>query len=278
MTHFAPEDVKKMRVVLPIPTMILERAGVLVEDRIEKKVEWAPTFFGTIGLSGGVIANTKCETSLPGLYVCGDAMGYPPAGPAALAGAAVTGARAGTFATEYAKGAKEVKTDEEQVENLRIFTYAPIERHDGIDPDHVIIGIQEILNPYEITVISRGDRMEKAIKEIERMRDEEVPLLYASDAHYLRLANEIKSMVLLAEMYLRSRLLRTESREGCLREDYPYTDNVSWLKNTRLKQEQGRMKLWTEDIPVDKYRIRPSGIKYLNPVFEVATKKGIKWG
>ena len=67
--------------------------------------------------------------------------------------------------------------------------------------------------PCEVTVISRRDRLEKAIKEVERIRDEEVPQLYASDAHYLRLANEVRSMILVAEMYLRSRLLREESRK-----------------------------------------------------------------
>jgi succinate dehydrogenase/fumarate reductase flavoprotein subunit len=278
MTRFTPEDVKKLRTVLPIATMILERAGVLAGDRILKKVQWCPVFYGTIGRSGGVIANIECKTSLLGLYACGDAMARSPSGPAGLAGAAVTGARAGIFAAEYAKEAEKPQIEKEQIENLRRFAFAPLEREHGIEPDHIIIEINEVFAPYEVTVISRGDRMEKAIREIERMRDEEVPLLYASDVHYLRLANEVRSMVLLAEMYLRLRLLRTESREGCLREDYPYEDNVNWLKNTRLKQENGKMKLWTEDIPVDRYKVKPKREKYLHPVFEVATRKGIRWG
>lgn len=127
-------------------------------------------------------------------------------------------------------------------------------------------------------MISRGDRLEKAIKEIEKIRDEEVPLLYASDPHYLRIANEIKNMVLVAEMYLRSRLLRKESRYACLREDYPHTDNVNWLKWTMLKQENGRMKLWTEDISIERYKVKPKREKYLYPVFEIATRRGVKWG
>lgn len=210
----------------------MKRAGVIVGDRIAKKMEWVPVFFGTIGYGGGVMVNTKCETSLLGLYACGDAMGGFKQRPAGLPRAAISGARAGRFAPEYAKEAKEPKIDEEQVEELRKFAFAPLQREDGIEPDHIIIGLQETLLPYEVTVISRGDRLEKAIKEVERIRDEQVLLLYASDPHYLRLANETKTMVLVAEMYLRSRLLRKESRDGCLREDYPYTDNVNWLKYT----------------------------------------------
>jgi len=278
MTHFAPEDVRKMRVVLPIPTRILERAGVLVADRIVKRIEVAPTVGGSVGSGcGGVIANTKCETPLPGLYVCGNAMSRPPHF-VALSAAAISGARAGKFAAEYGEELKAPEIDEEQVAKLRKFAFAPMERKDGIEPDHIIIGLNETFAPYEVTVISRGDRLEKAIKEVERMRDEEVPLLYASDPHYLRLANETKNIVLVAEMYLKSCMLREDSREGCFREDYPYTDNMNWLKWTMLKQENGKMKLWTEDIPVERYKIKPKREKYLHPVFEIARKRGVKWG
>ncbi|MFC2067795.1 FAD-dependent oxidoreductase [Chloroflexota bacterium] len=278
MTHFTPELVNKLRTVLPIPTIILERVGVLVGDKIVKKIEWIPVFVGAIARGGGVVVNSKCEASLPGLYACGDAMALNPSEPAALAGAAISGARAGTFAVEYTKEMKEPTIDEGQVEELKEFAFAPLGTEEGVDPDHIIIRLGEVLFPYEVTVISRGDRLEKAIKEVVRIRDEEVPLMYASDAHYLRLANEAKNMVLFAEMYLRSRLLRKESRRSCVREDYPYTDNLNWLKWTRLKQENGKMLLWTEDIPVESYKIEPKREKYLYPVFEVAGRKGIKWG
>ena len=277
MTHFTPEDVQKLRTVVPIPTKIMERAGVMVGDKIMKKMEWAPAFYGTIAMCGGILTNTKCETSLPGFYACGDAMARY-GGVYAFPGAAISGARAGRFAAEHARDSEEPEIDEGQVERLKKFAFAPSEREIGIEPDHIIIELLEALVPYEVTIISRGDRLEKAIREVERIRDEEVPLLYATDPHYLRLANETKSMVLVAEMYLRSRLLRKDSRTSCVREDYPYTDNINWLKWTRLKKENGKMKLWTVDIPVDKYKIKPERERYLYPVFEAAKKRGIEWG
>ena len=148
------------------------------------------------------------------------------------------------FAGEYAKGAEQPELDTGQMERLKKFAFAPMERKDGIEPDYVIIGLHEAILPYGITVIARGDRLEKAMKEIQRIRDQEVPLLHAPDAHYLRLANETRNMVLCADMYLRSRIFRTESRDSSVREDYPYTDNVNWLKNVVLKQEKGKMKIW----------------------------------
>jgi succinate dehydrogenase/fumarate reductase flavoprotein subunit len=278
MSHFTPAQVQKLRKVVPIPTKIMERAGVIVGDRIVRRMEWGPAFFGTLGEGGGVMANTRCETSLPGLYACGDAKQRANVMDGSLTGAAISGARAGVFAAEYARGVKESVIDEGQVERFKKSAFEPLERKEGNEPHHIIIGINETLIPYEISLLARADRLERAIEEIERIRDEEVPLLYATDAHCLRLANEARSMVLVAEMYLRSRLLREESRNGCLREDYPYTDNVNWLKWTKLKQGDGKMKVWTEDLPVEKYKVKPKRYKHLYPVFEVASKRGIKWG
>jgi succinate dehydrogenase/fumarate reductase flavoprotein subunit len=278
MTHFTPESIGKLRKVLPIPTKIMERVGVMIGNRIVKKMEWAPAFWGTIASGGGVKTNIKCETTLEGLYACGDAMMRFGSQPKALPGAAVSGVRAGRFASEYAKKAKKPGIDWKQVEEEKGFAFAFSRKKDGIESDHIIIGLQEALIPYEVTIISREDRLEKAISEVERIRDEEVPLVYAADAHSLRIANEVRNMVLVAEMYLKSRLLRKESRDSCLREDYPYMDNIHWLKETRLKQQNGKLKLWTEDLPVETYRIKPRREKRLYPLFEVARKRGVPWG
>ena len=78
MTHFKPEDIQKLKITIPHATMILERAGVLVGERFVKKMEWAPAFYATIGTGGGAVTNTRCETSLPGLFACGDARSRPP--------------------------------------------------------------------------------------------------------------------------------------------------------------------------------------------------------
>ncbi len=278
MTHFSPQDVKKLRTVLPVPSMMLGRAGVMVGDRIVKKVEWQPALWGTTALGGGVVVNTRCETSLPGLYACGDAVARPMSKPSALPGAAITGAIAGKFAAQHIGCAPTSQIDERQLKDIKASAYAPLNRRDGIEPDHIILLIQEVLFPYEVTIISTGEKLEKAITELERIKDKEVPLLYASDAHYLRVANEVRSMILVAEMFLKSRLLRKESRNTHLREDYPFTDNVNWLKNSRLRQEHGEMKLWMEDLPLENRRLKPRLERYLHPIFESARKRGIKWG
>jgi succinate dehydrogenase/fumarate reductase flavoprotein subunit len=276
MTHFTQEDIKKLRSVLPIPALMLERAGCLVRDKIVKKIEWQPAIWGTTALGGGVVVSLKCETSLPSLYGCGDAVARHLSKPSALPGAAITGAIAGKSAALNRTEKKPV--NRRQMKEVQTCTFAPLDRKDGIEPDHLILKMQEALFPYDVTVIAKRNRLYKALSEIERIRDEEIPLLYASDAHYLRLANEVRSMVLVSEMFLRSRLLREESRGSYIREDYPSTDNVGWLKNTRLVQDNGKMKLWLEGIPLETYRYKPGSDRHLHKIFEVARRKGITWG
>lgn len=196
----------------------------------------------------------------------------------------MTGARAGIYAAEYARGVEDVEIDRDQLKELEKFTFAPLERGDGIEPDHVITENLETIVPYEVLLIARGDRLEKALREIKRINAEEVPILYASDPHYLRLAHEAANIILTTELYLNSYLMRKESRRACLREDYPYLDNINWLRNTRLVKERGEiqalgnMKIWTEEIPYDRLPVIPPRAKYLHPIFEAANRKGIKWG
>jgi len=278
LTHWSSEQIENLRYAYPLTVKILEQKGVIVGNRVLEKIEQTCTWCGTITAGGGIRVNTKCESTLPGLYACGDAMIRRLHHPFCLTGAAAAGARAGRYAAIYAKEAEEITPDEDQVENARKSAYLPLDRKDGIEADHLIIKLQEALLPYNVAIIARADRLEKAIKEVQRIREEELPLVYAADPHYLRLCNEIRSMVEVAEMYLRCRLMRQESRESCLREDYPYVDNIDWLKWIYLKQDNGKMKLWTEDLPIEKYKIKPERKKYLHPVFEVARKRGVKWG
>ncbi len=271
MTHFTPEQVETMRWVLPVPSAILERAGAMVGNRIVKKIPWAGVFYGSVHVGGGIeVMSTKCESSLPGLYTCGDSMAKAK-NTRSLMAAFTSGARAGKYAAEYAKKADIPTISEEQVEKLRTFAFSPLEKKDGVTADHLTIKLQETINPYEVTMIMTDVRLEKALETLEVIRDTELPMLFAPDTHYLRMANEVRSMYLFAEMQLRSIYFRKESRDSCLKEDYPYTDNINWLKWIRLKKDDGKMRLWTDDIEFKK--LSPKRERFLHPVFEGAKKR-----
>ena len=207
-------------------------------------------------VADGIIpTNTKCATTVPGLYAAGDALGarfsgarYNPGG-FSMACCSTSGARAGLGAAEYALQAEKPIVDEEQLAGLKKIMYAPTERKGGFSPLWVTQVMHNTMKPYWILYVKHADRLQSALTQIEFMRDHLIPLLTAKDAHELRLAHETKSLLLIAEMKLRASLFRTESRAGHYREDYPRRDDPNWLAWVRIKEEQGKMKLLKEPIP-----------------------------
>jgi succinate dehydrogenase/fumarate reductase flavoprotein subunit len=85
-----------------------------------------------------------------------------------------------------------------------------------------------------------------------------MPDLQAKDTHYLSKCHEVRSMVLCAELTYRAALMREESRGFHFREDFPKTDDKTWLKWIILKQDNGKVKLSTQLVPIERYKIKPS--------------------
>ena len=73
-------------------------------------------------------------------------------------------------------------------------------------------------------------------------------------------------------MLLRSALVREESRLGNLREDYPETDNVDWLKWTVVQRDGSKMAVSTKDIPIEEYPVQPERKRFKHPVFAAADR------
>ncbi|MBW2285947.1 MAG: FAD-binding protein, partial [Deltaproteobacteria bacterium] len=230
MRHIPPEGVRRLKETLIIPMKMFERAGVETDDRILDLIEWSPA--APVGRPGPAV-NRKFETSMPGLYACGEAA-CPDAVVTGLAAAATSGAKAGTSAADFAKQAGPEAADPAQVKKLRERTFAPLHREHGIDPEHIILSMQEAVIPYDALLIRHGERMKSAIKMINTIRDSEVPRLYASDPHYLRTAHEAENLLMTAEIQLKAALYRKDSRTG-VREDYPFEDNRDWLKFVRAR-------------------------------------------
>ncbi|MEM1839426.1 MAG: FAD-dependent oxidoreductase [Candidatus Bathyarchaeia archaeon] len=208
---------------------------------------------GSIQGGGVWLVNKKCATSLPGLFAAGECAGvwalggYHPAPGFGLLTSAVTGARAGIGAAEYAAEMDIPEVDKEELMIEEV--YAPIMRRSGFDPRWAAQMIYNVTTPYFIRYIKRGDRLEAALTLIEFIRDHIVPKLYARDWHELWLAHEVRNAVLHAEMILRCSLFRAESRCTHYREDYPRRVDPDWLAWVKFKNDYGKMKIWKEPIP-----------------------------
>ena len=269
MTHFTSDKIDQMRLNIPIAVKILERAGVLVNDKIVKKLIWGPSGPGSIAFGGGVRIDTECRSNLEGLFATGDAAakmaaGCNEVGGGALCWAMTSGARAGKFMAQFFSGVNDISIDQDQLNSLRDFIFSPLNRKTGVEPDHVTLRVQETIIPCDVLIIRHGNRLKKAIEKIEEIKATELPFLYASDPHHLMLANEARSFTLCAELYLRSGLLREESRCN-LREDFPDTDNINWLKWVSLEKDGESMKFDLLDIPMDRYKYKPERKKFKSP-------------
>lgn len=200
-------------------------------------------------------ADTNGGSSLPGLYAAGDGLGtmvngavYSMIGSSSM-GAMVTGARAGLAAAKEALKISKLTVDEKEIERGKRFVNAPSEQTGGYSPRWVTQLLQNTMMPYFVLYVKRADRLQAALTQVEFMQEHLVPRLLARDPHELRLAHETRNMVLSAEMRLRSSLFRTESRGNHYREDYPNRDDANWLAWTKIKEEQGKMKLIKVPVP-----------------------------
>ena len=90
-----------------------------------------------------------------------------------------------------------------------------------------------------------------------KTRKELLPQMKVDSYHDLKVAHEVSAMAEVAEMVLRAAIIRKESRGTHIRQDYSEIDNENWLKWIIIENDNGEMKLSTQDIPIEKYPYRP---------------------
>jgi succinate dehydrogenase/fumarate reductase flavoprotein subunit len=251
-TQLGPENMQRLYQMLPLPQREFESIGVVSNGKFQKKVEFCPT--GPVSRPG-VVVDRNYASRIPRLFAAGEACS-PSAVVTGLAAAATSGARAGISAARIAQGGNDVAEDNGLVAELREQAFEPLAKATGLEVDHVLLELQEAVIPYDVLLLRDGCRMEQALKKVERIRDEDLPMLGAYDLHYLRLCHEIRNLTLAADLQLKAAIQRTETR-NILREDYPYTDNVNWLKWIMVRKEGEKELWWTEDIPLDRYLLKP---------------------
>ncbi len=183
---------------------------------------------------GLVPINDSCESTVPGLYAAGDALGSHMSGGiytqigSSLAGSAVQGAIAGEAASEYCQTAELQNISITEVNKIKSEIMAPLKRDLGYSPAWVTHVLQGIMIPNFVLYIKKESLLNAALAYVEELRDHHVPMLRAANLHELRLAHETENMIINAEMKLRASLMRKESRCSHYRLDYPDVDYNNW--------------------------------------------------
>ncbi|WP_419174300.1 FAD-binding protein [Desulfosediminicola sp.] len=209
---------------------------------------------------GLVPINDRCESTIPGLYAAGDALGSYMAGAiytqigSSLAGSAVQGAVAGEAAAAFCSSTVAPVIGKETIARVQEEMLAPLGREAGYNPAWVTQTLQGIMIPNFVLYIKKEKLLQAALAYVEELRDHHVGMLRAADFHELRLAHETANMIISAEMKLRASIMRTESRCSHFRLDYPEVDEKNWRAWINIyRGEDGSMKL--EKQPFDSWPV-----------------------
>lgn len=179
-----------------------------------------------------------------------------------LGNASTTGMMCGDSIYKYAREAEFDEINPEQVAALKEKIYAPLHREDGRKPKEIFDMIERYIFDVNKCITKSEKEIHKVFDDIKVMK-EIIPHLSADDPHTLSKCLEAADTVLCLEMIYRSADMRKESR-GIMyphyRTDYPEADDKNWLKWINIRQgADGEMELFTEDIPMWRYPVRPEG-------------------
>jgi succinate dehydrogenase/fumarate reductase flavoprotein subunit len=199
---------------------------------------------------GGIVINASFETEVDGLFAAGEcALG--PFGAnrvcSAITEMLVQGADAGKNAADYALGHGEENPTKDEIYSIILPVEQILERKSSLRPAAVRREVQMNAHQY-LGPVRNQKELEIFLTFLTSIKEEQLPEMSPSSAH--RNYNkewidvlELNNMVLLLECSVRSALMRTESRGVHYREDYPYTDNNNWLKESLVTADRGYLEI-----------------------------------
>jgi len=275
MRHFTNEQVEMMGRVVPRGMHAIRAAGLDIQ---KDKIEWVARggAYTIASGGGGLVIDHQCRSNVPGLWAIGDSActtvynGVGDSGGQNLLWCLVSAVRAAKSAVRQSKDIQIPKFGRADIVPLKERALFAFGKGNGIAPSDLLLKMQKVLFPWDVTIIRHEKRLNKALGKIEAMVRDDLPNVYARDSHEINTSNEVKNMLLCAEMVLRSALYRKETRGGNFREDYPHMDNENWLKWVIVKpREDGSMELTSRPIPIDRYPFKPEQGKVTAPIFAV---------
>ncbi|MDP2645307.1 MAG: FAD-dependent oxidoreductase [Desulfobacterales bacterium] len=154
----------------------------------------------------GIVINTRCETSLPGLYAAGEAAygQHFPSSPWAFA----TGARAGTSAAQQATGGPAPAVDSARVNQGRDALFAPLGAGQGVSWQEMNRAVGSLMGGYFLGASTYAKNV--GLARLEELKQER---LRAANAHELMRCRETLSLITVAEVFLRASLFPRKADE-----------------------------------------------------------------
>ena len=208
---------------------------------------------------GGIKADKNGYTGVPGLYVAGRARSVTPG--VYMGGwdsclTATTGWIAGTNAGIHASDSHEETFDESHALNILRQDTSPLGAS-GVSPKDIVRAMQRLMAPVDVCILKTQKGLARSLSRLESFRNEVLPLAGAEDPHYLVKLTEARGMTLITEAFLRSSLLRKESRAGHYRADYPMRDDARGPAWINIRKGQHGMEAAFDPVPLERYPVKP---------------------
>jgi succinate dehydrogenase / fumarate reductase flavoprotein subunit len=238
-----------------LPSMyhqFLELGGL---DITKQPMEVGPT---THYVMGGVRVDADTQMSrIAGLFACGECgagiNGANRLGGNSLSDLIVLGKRAGEHAAKYARDARAVMVDRDQVAAATRRALEPFERHGEEGPFKIQHDLQEMMQDL-VGIVRREDEMLRALEGLARLRQRAERCHASGNRQYnpgWHTALDLHCLLTVSEAITRAALVRKESRGAQFRDDYPRKDSAQFGKvNTVIARDpDGQMQIRLESIP-----------------------------
>lgn len=198
---------------------------------------------------GGLRIDENAQTTVPGLYAVGEAAAGPHGADrywGMMIGASqVFGARAGSHAAQQSTGKPRRPTVSKAAQVAAQPINTAMSKHGNVRPDQLRRKLQQVAWK-DLLVVKDAASLRAVLQTVEAIRREAEKDMGVSDKIELIEALELQSLLTVGEMEAGAALMRTESRGGHFRTDFPERDDDHWLKAITIKQVDGAMELGTE--------------------------------
>ncbi|MFE1593439.1 FAD-dependent oxidoreductase [Nocardia sp. NPDC058705] len=215
----------QMRLGQPNFFLQFDRRGV---DPFTERFEIDLLAEGTVRGTGGIdVVDDDCATTVPGLYVAGDAAtrericgGFTGGGSHNAAWAMSSGSWAGSGAAEHAVAVGRSSTALSGIGRVGL---RPTDSQ-SITAEHVVAAAQDELIPFEKNYLRDGARLRPALARLDELWDAASAGLGGGTGEERVRARQAAAITAVGRLMYRSALARTETRGMSKRADYPDLD------------------------------------------------------
>jgi fumarate reductase (CoM/CoB) subunit A len=203
---------------------------------------------------GGIYLRETAESDVAGLFAAGETAagmhGADRLGGHMMVNSQVFGRRAGRNAAARAKESTRASPTAAARDAAMARIEALRARKGTLKPSAVRARLHRLCWE-QMLAVRNAQGLASVRHEIERIKAEDIPRLLVEGAPDLTQALELENLLLVGEMVARAAAMRTESRGGHYREDFPERNDAGWLSAIRIRQSRGQMNLDTFVIDPD---------------------------